>query len=201
MACYVNPVPTFKLTQHLSPTDFRPAKATPRAQRKQAAGPAAPIRREDRLPANEDPYAPRAARTEAGILGCDGCGRERHAAEQCYFKRHTNWNTQHGTVKRNDSAIAKEIRLLANGYLRSLPPDGVQWLPDDKLWIRGEKLKAWKAKWASSTNRSHDAKSAQVNPPDQIRGKIFHLGVVRGGTDVYPVCPSHGLSLVRQDRD
>jgi hypothetical protein len=28
MACYVNPVPTFNLTQHLSPTDFRPAKAT-----------------------------------------------------------------------------------------------------------------------------------------------------------------------------
>jgi hypothetical protein len=28
MACYVNPVPTFNLTQHLSPTNFRPAKAT-----------------------------------------------------------------------------------------------------------------------------------------------------------------------------
>ncbi len=71
----------------------------PRAQCKQAAGPAAPIRREDRLPANENPYALRAARTEAGILGCDGGGREGHAAEQCYFKRHPNWNTQHGTVK------------------------------------------------------------------------------------------------------
>ncbi len=31
MACYVNPVPTFNLTQHLSPTEFRPAKATPLA--------------------------------------------------------------------------------------------------------------------------------------------------------------------------
>ncbi len=113
-------------------------------------------------------------------------GREGHAAEQCYFKRHPNWNTQHGTVKWKDSAIAKEIRLLANAYLRSLPPDGVQWLPEDKIWIGGEKLKAWKAKLASSTNRSHDAKSAQGNPPDQNRGKIFHLAVVRGGTDVYP---------------
>jgi hypothetical protein len=159
----------------------------PRAQRKQAAGPAAPIHREDRLPANKNPYAPRAARTEAGILGCDGCGREGHAAEPCFCKRHPNWNTQHATVKRKDSAIAKEIRLLANGYLRSLPPDGVQWLPDDKLWIGGEKLiKAWKAKLASFTNRSHDAKSAQGNPPDQNRGKIFHLGVARGSTDVYP---------------
>ncbi len=83
----------------------------PRAQRKQAAGPATPIRQEDRLHANENPYASRAARTEAGILGCDGCGREGHTAEQCYFKRHPNWSTQHGTVKWKDSAIAKEIRL------------------------------------------------------------------------------------------
>jgi hypothetical protein len=29
MACYVNPVPTFNLTQRLLPTEFRPAKATP----------------------------------------------------------------------------------------------------------------------------------------------------------------------------
>ncbi len=57
---------------------------------------------------------------------------------------------------------------------------------EDKLWIGGEKLKAWKARLASSTNRSNDAKSAQGNPPDQNRGKIFHLAVVRGGTDVYP---------------
>ncbi len=28
MACYVNPAPTFNLTQHLSLTEFRPAKAT-----------------------------------------------------------------------------------------------------------------------------------------------------------------------------
>ncbi len=38
---------------------------------------------------------------------------------------------------------------------------------------------------ASSTNRFHYASSAQGNPPDQNRGKIFHLGVVRGGTDVF----------------
>ncbi len=28
MECYVNPVPTFNLTQHLSPTKFQLAKAT-----------------------------------------------------------------------------------------------------------------------------------------------------------------------------
>jgi hypothetical protein len=70
---------------------------------------------------NENPYAPRAARAEAGILGCDGCGREGHTAEQCYFRRHPNWNIQHGSVKWKDSAIAKEMRLLANGNLISLP--------------------------------------------------------------------------------
>jgi hypothetical protein len=132
----------------------------PRAQRKQAAHHAAPIRQEDRLQANpirqkdrlhanpicqedrlhanENPYAPRAARAEAGILGCDGCGREGHTAKQCFCKRHPNWNTQHGSVKWKDSAIAKEIRKLANGNLRSLPSEGVQWLPDDKVWIGGK---------------------------------------------------------------
>jgi hypothetical protein len=27
VACYVNPVPTFNLTQYLSPTEFRPEKS------------------------------------------------------------------------------------------------------------------------------------------------------------------------------
>jgi hypothetical protein len=85
-------------------------------------------------------------------------------------------------VKWKESAIAKEIRKLANGHLRSLPPDGVQWLPEDKLRAEGEKLKASRAKLASSTDRSHDASSQ----PGQNSGKVFHLGVVRGGTDVYP---------------
>ncbi len=35
MACYVNPVPTFSITQHLSPTEFRPAKATRHTIRRQ----------------------------------------------------------------------------------------------------------------------------------------------------------------------
>jgi hypothetical protein len=50
----------------------------PRAQRKQAAGHAAPFRREDHPPAKVNPYIPRA---EPGILGCDGCGREGHTAD------------------------------------------------------------------------------------------------------------------------
>ncbi len=154
-----------------------------------SAGRTAPFRQEDRLHANENPNANRAARAEAGTLCCDGCRREGHTAEQCFCKRHPNWNTQHATVKWKDSAIAKKIRYLANGSRRSLPPKGVQWLPDDKVWIGGEKLKAWKAKMASSTNRSHNTSSTQgssSNQPDQNRGKIFYLGVVRGVTDVYP---------------
>ncbi len=63
-------------------------------------------------------------------------------------------------------------------------------MPNDKVWIGGERLKAWKAKSASFTDRSNNTSSAQgssSNQPDQNRGKIFHLlGVVRGGTDVYP---------------
>jgi hypothetical protein len=145
----------------------------PRAQRKQAAGRTAPFRREDHPPANVNPYVPRA---ESGILGCDGCGRKGHTAEQCYSRKHPNWNSQHATVKWKDSAIAEEIRKLANGNLRSLPPDGVQWLPKNNFWAGGEKIKAWKAKLASSTDRSHNSS----NQPGQNRGKIFHLGVVRG---------------------
>ncbi len=66
--------------------------------------------------------------------------------------------------------------------MRSLPPDGVQWLSEDNFWAGGEKLKAWKAKLASATVQSQHSS----NQPDQNRGKVFHLGVVRGGTDVYP---------------
>jgi hypothetical protein len=121
-------------------------------------------------------------RAESGILVCDGCGREGHTAEQCYFRRHPNWKSQHATVKWKESAIAKEIRKLAIGNLRFLPPDGVQLLPEDNLWTGGEKLKAWKAKMASSTIQSHNTSYR----PDQHKGKQFHLGVIRGGTDVYP---------------
>ncbi len=116
-------------------------------------------------PANDNPYASRAARTEAGILGCDGCGREGHTAEQCYFKRYPNWNSQHATVKWKESAIAKEIRLLANRHLRSLPPDGVQWLSEDRLWVGGEKLKVWKASWrAPPTDPMTQSPPRATNP-------------------------------------
>ncbi len=151
----------------------------PRAQRKQAAGHAAPFRREEHPPANVNFYVPRA---ESGILGCDGCGREGHTAEQCYSRKHPNWIAQHATVKWKDSAIAKEIRKLANENLRSLPLDGVQWLPEDKLWDEGEKLKAWKARMASTTVQSQHSS----NQPDQNSDKVIHLGVVRGGSYVYP---------------
>ena len=62
-------------------------------------------------------------------------------------------------------------------------------MPDDKVWIGGEKLKAWKARLIDSAKGSHDTGSAQgssSNQPGQNRGMTFHLGVVRGGTDVYP---------------
>ncbi len=29
--------------------------------------------------------------------------------------------------------------------------------------------------------------AAKGNPPDQYRGKTFYLGVIRGGTDMYPL--------------
>ncbi len=62
----------------------------------------------------------------------------------------------------------------------------MQWLPADKVWIEGEQLRAWKARIAAPFKRSQNISSAVGNPPDQIRGKSIHLGVVRGGTDVYP---------------
>jgi hypothetical protein len=100
---------------------------------------------------------------------------------------HPNWNADHATVNKKDTAVAKEIKLLANGPVRSMPPDGVQWLPADKLWIGGEQLKAWKARISAPFSRSQKASSAtEGNPPGQPRGKSIHLGVVRGGTEVYP---------------
>ena len=100
---------------------------------------------------------------------------------------HPNWNADHATVKWKDTAVAKEIKLLANGRVRSIPPDGVQWLPADKLWIGGELLRAWKDRLAAPFSQTQKASSATAgNPPDQPRGKSIHLGVVRGGTELYP---------------
>ncbi len=90
-------------------------------------------------------------------------------------------------MKYKDSVIAQEIKRLTNGQLRYLPPEGVQWLPADNVWVGGELLRAWKDRITAPFYRSQAASTAQGNPPDQHnRGKTFHLGVVRGGTDVYP---------------
>ncbi len=82
--------------------------------------------------------------------------------------------------------MAQEIKILTNGEVRSLPPDGVQWLPADKVCIGGEPLKAWKARITAPYKQSQHHSTAVGNPPDNYRGKSTHLGVVRGGTDVYP---------------
>jgi hypothetical protein len=82
--------------------------------------------------------------------------------------------------------VAQEIRLLTNGEVISLSPDGVQWLPADKVWIGGEQLRAWKARITAPYKRSQHTSTAIGNPPNNNRGKSIHLGVVRGGTDVYP---------------
>ncbi len=79
---------------------------------------------------------------------------------------HFNWNADHTTVKWKDTAVAEEIKLLANGRVRSIPPDDVQWLPANKLWIGGEQLKAWKARISALFSRSQKASSAtEGNPP------------------------------------
>jgi hypothetical protein len=80
---------------------------------------------------------------------------------------HPNWNADHATVKWKDTAVAKEIKLLANGRVRSIPPDGVQWLPADKLWIGGELLKAWKARLAAPS-----VKPRRLLPPPKATLRI-----------------------------
>ncbi len=82
--------------------------------------------------------------------------------------------------------MAQEIKILTNGEVRSLPPDGVQWLPADKVWIGGEQLKTWKARITAPYKRSQHSSTAVDDPSDNYRGKSIHLGVVRGETDVYP---------------
>jgi hypothetical protein len=166
-----------------APKEGTSSAQTPRAQHRQAADPPALIRRKERPTAGDSHYSPRAAHTE---VGCEGCGRRGRTAEQCKCNKHPNWNALHATVKSKDSAMAQEIKLLNNGEVRSLPPDGVQWLPADKVWIGGEQLKAWKARITAPYKRSQHTSTAVGNPPDNNRGESIHLGVVRGGTDVYP---------------
>ncbi len=82
-------------------------------------------------------------------------------------------------MKWKDCVVAQEIKILTNGEVRSLPPDGVQqWIPADRLWIGGEQLKAWKAKISAPYKRSQHSSTAVGNPPDNNRGESFHLGVV-----------------------
>jgi hypothetical protein len=158
----------------------------PRAQQRQAAGLPPSRRQEERPPAQDSYYGPRAARAEATALGCEGCGRKGHPAVQCKSFRHPNWNSQHATVPYKNSVIGQAIKRLTNGQLRSLPPNGVQWLPADEVWTGGELLSSWKAKILSPSNRAQTATTAQGHRPDQNKGKTFHLAVVRGGSDVYP---------------
>ncbi len=107
-------------------TEGRSSNQPPRAQHKRAAGPPAPSRQEERPAARDSQHAPRAAPEE---VSCEGCGRKGHTAEHCKCNMHPNWNAEHATVKWKDTAVAKEIKLLANGRVRSIPPNGVQWLP------------------------------------------------------------------------
>jgi hypothetical protein len=85
-----------------------------------------------------------------------------------------------------DSVIAQAIKRLTNAQLRSLPSEGVQWLPAGDVWTEGDLLRSWKAKIVAPSNRAQTATTAQGHRHGQNRGKTFHLGVVRGGTDVYP---------------
>jgi hypothetical protein len=157
----------------------------PRAQQRQAAG-LLPFKRQEvyYYSAQNNYYGPRAARAEASVLvGCEGCGRKGHIVAQCNSRNHPNWNNQHAMISYKDSAIAQAIEHRVNGHLRSLPPEGVQWIPEDDVWIGGELLKSW---IRTPYHRKQTATSAQGNRPDQDRGKSFHLDVIRGGTDVYP---------------
>jgi hypothetical protein len=121
------------------------------------------------------------------VLGCEGCGKRGHSAAQCGHQNHPNWSTQFATVLFKDSAIGKAIKSLADGNVRSLLPDGVQWVPEGNYWTRGDKLQSWLDKIRGpSISAAPAASSAQGNRSDQHRGKRFHLGVVRGGKDVYP---------------
>jgi hypothetical protein len=125
---------TFNLLPHYRPSD-RALSAEDKLQSR------LPLFAWSTAPTNDNHYDLRSARTVAILLGCEGCGRR-----GCFSTRHPNWNTQHATVKWKDTVVVREIRHLANGKLRSLSPDGVQWLPEDNVWIGEEQLNAWKAK-------------------------------------------------------
>jgi hypothetical protein len=159
-----------------------------RAQPRQAAEPSSTKRlQERRPPAPTDYYDPRTARADASALDrCNECGKLGHPAEECKQRNHTDWNIQHMTIPCKDSAIDRATKLRENGILRSLPLAGVQWIPGDDVWIGGELLQFWMDKISTLRSHAPTATTAQGTLPDQNRGKSIHLGVVRGGTDVYP---------------
>ncbi len=74
-------------------------------------------------------------------------------------------------------------------HLRTLTPtpyeqNQVYWAAmgaEGNLWAEGEKIKAWKARIASSTVQSQHSVTSSTKT-----AVVIHLGVVRGGSDVYP---------------
>jgi hypothetical protein len=68
-----------------APREGTSSAQPPRAQHRQTTDPPAPIRHMERTTAG-DPV-PRAARMD---VGCEGCGRRGHTAEQCKCNRHPN---------------------------------------------------------------------------------------------------------------
>ncbi len=127
------------------------------------------------------PEQQRRRQPQLAVKGAAGRGI-RHPCAKSF--RHPNWNSQHATIPYKNSVIGQAIKRLTNGQLRSLPPNGVQWLPADEVWTGGEALRSWKASILGHSNQTQAA--ATDRRPDQNRGKAIHLGVARGGSDVYP---------------
>jgi hypothetical protein len=149
----------------------------PRAQQRQAARLPISKRQEERPPAQDSYYGPRATKAETTAIGCEECGRKGQPASMCKSFRHPNWNSQHATVPYKNSVIGQAIKRLTSSQLRSSPQNGVQWLPVDEVWTGGEALiRSWKASILGPSNQAQAA--ATDHRPDQTRKEVRHFTLV-----------------------
>jgi hypothetical protein len=176
-------------------------------QHSHQAGPVHP-RRGGPSPENQSYYGPQQPTTEASRQpqGCDGCGRNGHRAPDCKFKGHKNWNRQwvHLPLSKSPTGIAVDKE--AGGTRHNCLSPHAEWDEISGAWIESDALQGWRRniqEWRNAAAAKANAhsepqslggsthsrgptnatSSANLRPP--ARGKLLHLGVIRGGPELY----------------
>ncbi len=149
------------------------------------------------------PFAQPATTAENQHLKCEGCGRKGHTPDTCRSQEHPNWNAEHSRINFADTTTGQAVQREARGtHLTCLPPSGVVWDPISKQWEECQALLDWRhkierarAKLAgrpippSTTGPSNRSTRQPSGNPQRshAEGKPLHLGVIRGGPELYPL--------------